>query len=87
MLEQLTAHTLEAARTLQPCHLPRAALGMAQLQRVADNALWRPSAALWSSYAPEASNPELADPRQVCSADPRQVYSRPQAGLLLHSHD
>ena len=66
VLEELTAHTLEAARTLQPCHLPRAALGMAQLQRVPDNALWRPSAALWSSYAPEASNPELADPRQVC---------------------
>jgi len=51
VLEELTAHTVEAARTLQPCHLPRAALGMAQLQRVADNALWRPSAALWSSLA------------------------------------
>jgi len=51
VLEGLTEHTLQAAHTLQACHLPRAALGMAQLQRVADNALWRPTAALWSSLA------------------------------------
>ena len=62
VLERLTAHTLKAAPTLPACHLPRTAIGMARLQRVADNALWRPSARLWSSYAAQGSNPGLADP-------------------------
>ena len=82
VLERLTAHTLKAAPTLPACHLPRTAIGMARLQRVADNALWRPSAALWSSYAAQGSNPGLADPSHPCA----QRAGTPRTSQSLAHH-
>ena len=68
VLESLTAHTLQTAHTMQACHLPRAVLGMAQLQRVADNALWRPTAALWSSLAARGVEVEFTPHQLVDTA-------------------
>ena len=51
LLDPLMADTLQAAPAFNGANLSSAVLGMAQLQHVADNALWRPAAALWSALA------------------------------------